>query len=503
MIDSGAILLRGGRVADPLTATVEKADLLIEGGRIARIGPPGTVIADGARPHDATDRLIVPGFVNSHTHGHASLMKGVADRWTLEVSLTNGPWLGGARDPETVYLSALVAAADMLSKGCTSCFDLVYEFPLPTVEGFMAVACAYADAGLRAVLAPMVADRSFYQSIPGLLDALPADLGAAVDGVSLDGDATLAAIEVIVAACDDFPPGIELAIAPTIPHHCSAGFLDRCVALAERHGLPIHMHVAESRLQMVAAQQLWGKSPVAYLAERGVLRPGFIAAHAIWLDEADLDLLAEHDCAVAHIPASNLRLGSGVAPVRAMLDRGIAVGLATDGSNSSDALSMLQAMRLASYLSRAWDGPREAGLTAAETVRLATVGGAGLLGQGDDGRIAVGAPADLAFFDLAHIDFVPLTDPLNQLVTCADSGSLADVMAAGRFVVADGRLVSPAVIGLGERVDAARERLLPGLAAARDLSARLETHVVAFARDAAAVPLGMSRYLHGPTRGQA
>ena len=189
MIPASPILLTGALVCDPATARVEPADLLIADGRIARVGPPGTVMVSDARPHDAGGRLVVPGFVNTHTHGHASLMKGVADRWSLEVSLTNGPWLGGARDPETIYLSALLAATDMLSKGCTSCFDLVYEFPQPTVEGFLAAARGYADAGLQAVLAPMIADRSFYQAIPGLLEALPDDLRAAVDSVALDGAA--------------------------------------------------------------------------------------------------------------------------------------------------------------------------------------------------------------------------------------------------------------------------------------------------------------------------
>lgn len=499
----GTMLLKGGLVLDPVVGVAYRTDLWIEDGIIAGIGPAGAVAAGDAPVHDVVNRLIVPGLVNAHTHSHASLMKGVADRWTLEVSLTNGPWLSGARDPETMYLAALLAASDMLSKGCTACFDLVYEFPLPTVEGFRAVAQGYADAGMRAVLAPMVADRSFYQAIPGLLDALPAELHAEAGNVALDGKATLDAVAAIAALGDDLPDGISLAVAPTIPHHCSDGFILDCVAIAERHGLPVHMHIAESRLQVVAAQQLYGMSPVRHLADLGVLRTGFIAAHAIWLDDTDIGLLAEHDCAVAHIPASNLRLGSGVAPVRALLDAGIDVALATDGSNSSDALSMLQAMRLASYLSRLWPGPRENGLSAAETVRMATVGGAGLVGLAGGGRIAEGAPADLALFDLDHIDFMPLADPVNQLVTCADSGAVADVMVAGRFVLADGRLRSPTLDGLGDRVRDAAARLHHDNAGARAMSARFEPHVVAFAESQAGVPVGMDRFLNGTFGGQA
>lgn len=495
-MSASELLIRGGLVADPATGTVEPRDLLIADGRIAAIDRPGAILSAGA-VHDASNRLILPGFVNAHTHGHSNLVKGVADRWTLEASLTKGPWLAGARDAETIYLSTLLGALDMLSKGCTSCFDLVYEFPLPTKAGFAAAARAYADAGMKAVLAPMIADKTLFTAIPGLLDSLPEDLRKTVSQFNLGGaDATFAAIEEIIAARDELPEGIELAIAPTIPHHCSEEFLARCVALAERHELPIHMHIAESRLQAVTARQLWGVSPVRYLADRGILRPGFVAAHGVWLDGRDLDLLAEHQCSIAHIPASNFRLGSGMAHVRSMLERGINVGLATDGANSSDALSMLQAMRLASYASRGFSGPRENWLSAIETLRLATQGSANITGFANTGRIAVGYAADLVFFDLDHLDFIPLTDPLNQIVTAADSASVRDVMANGRMVVSNGRFTTIDTSNLRERVQDAVFRLSAKLADARPLAARLEPHVVAFAQKASEEPLDIERFVN-------
>lgn len=493
---TGALLLAGGLVANLVAGTTDRRDLLIENGRIAAIAAAGDIDRPDAERFDAHDRLILPAFVNAHTHGHANLVKGVAERWTLEASLTNAPWLGGARDPETIYLSTLVGALDMLSKGCTACFDLVYEFPRPTLEGFLAVARGYADAGMKAVLAPMVADRNLFQAIPGLLDSLPKRLKAEVSRFSLgNGEATLAAMEEIFAARDRLPAGISLAIAPTIPHHCSEGFLMACVALAERYDLPIHMHIAESRLQAVAARQLWGVSPVRRLADLGVLRPSFIAAHAVWLDGRDLDILAAHGAAIAHIPASNFRLGSGVAHVRPMLERGIRVGLATDGANSSDALSMPMAVRLASYASRVFDTPRDEWLGATETLRLATAGSADLLGLPQGGRVEPGAPADLTLFDLSHIDFMPLTNPLNQVVTAADSASIREVFSDGRLVVENGRPTQVDPASLRERVAEAVARLRRDLAGPRALAARLEPHVVAFARSRGAEPLPVSRFL--------
>jgi 5-methylthioadenosine/S-adenosylhomocysteine deaminase len=494
MSGSEGLLVSGGLVVDPQSGTAENKDLLVEGGRIVAIGAPGTVDSASAAHHDARDRLIMPGLINAHTHGHANLVKGVAEAWTLEASLTNGPWLAGARDPETMYLSTLLGAVDMLSKGCTACFDLVYEFPRPTKQGFMAVAQAYADAGMRAVLAPMVADKSLFQSIPGLIEALPQELGNTVRKFELaSGDETIAAIESIAAAQGELPNGVTLAIAPTIPHHCSERFLRDCMDIADRHALPIHMHIAESRLQAVVARQTYRRSAVHYLAELGILRPDFTAAHGVWLDDDDLDVLAAHGCSVAHIPASNYRLGSGVAHVRPMLARGINVGLATDGANSSDSLSMLQAMRLASFGARSFDSPREEWLTSREVIRLATRGSAKILGLEGCGRLEQGACADLALFDLGHVDFIPDTDPINQLVTCADSAAVTDVMVGGAFKVCDRKIVSVDTNNLRNRVRESTARLKRATEPARALAERLEPHVVAFAQSKSSEPLPFER----------
>jgi 5-methylthioadenosine/S-adenosylhomocysteine deaminase len=487
------LALTGGLVLDPKSGTAERGDLLIEGGRIAAIGAPGMLIATATR-HDCSDRLIVPGLINSHTHGHANLVKGVAEAWTLEASLTNGPWLAGTRNPETIYLSTLLGAIDMLSKGCTACFDLVYEFSRPTKEGFMAAARAYADAGMRAVLAPMVADQSLFQSIPGLAEALPPDLRDTVGKFELaSGERTIAAINAIADAIGDLPDGITMAIAPTIPHHCSERFLRDCMDIADRHALPIHMHIAESRLQAVVARKIYGRSALRYLADIGMLRPRFTAAHSVWIDDGDLDLLAEHGCSIAHIPASNFRLGSGVAYLRPMLERGINVGLATDGANSSDSLSMLQAMRLASFGARIFTGPREGWPDAAQIVRLATEGGANLLGLASCGRIELGACADLALFDLNHVDFIPDTDPVNQLVTCADSAAVTDVMVGGVFKMRDRKIISVDTSDLRSRVRESVARLAATTREARTLARRLEPHVVAFADKMSREPLAIER----------
>lgn len=495
---TGDMLIRGGLIANPQNDHCVRRDVLIRDGMIVALLAPGDEpeIAKDVTVHDASDRLILPGLINTHTHGHANLMKGVADRWSLEASLTNGPWLGGGRDPEIMYLSTLLGAVDMVSKGCTACFDLVYEFSQPSAAGMAAVAQAYADAGMRAVLAPMIADRSLFQAIPGLPNALPDQLREQVAAASLAPAADIiAAVTDIAVNKHKLPAGISLAIAPTIPHHCSDGFMRDCADLADRFGLPIHMHIAESRLQAIVARQVYRKSALAHLADLGLLRPGFVSAHSVWLDEQDLDLLATHQCRVAHIPASNYRLGSGIAHIQPMLDRGIAVGLATDGANSSDALNMFEAMRLASFSSRVFGDPCERWLSAREVLCAATVSGAAVLGLQRCGRIAEGFAADLTFLDLGNVNFIPLNDPFNQIVSAEDSSSVSDVMVGGRFVLKEKRMVSVDTRKLRNDVAAALEHLEPRIAQTRALAKQLEPLVVAFADAQADSPLPVSRYV--------
>src|SRR5262249_32028419 len=148
---------------------------------IAAIVPSGT--AEASRRIDAAGRLIIPGLINAHTHGHGGLGKGVGDLWSLELLLNAGPWINGSRNDDDRYLSTLLSAVEMLRRACTGCYDLSAALPVPTVDGLHIVAQAYADVGMRAVIAPMIADQSFYQAIPGLLDAFPPELRGLTDAM--------------------------------------------------------------------------------------------------------------------------------------------------------------------------------------------------------------------------------------------------------------------------------------------------------------------------------
>jgi guanine deaminase len=474
--------LTNGRVLSPSALSAPHTDLLIENGRIAAVLPPGTRIED-AEHHDAHDRLIIPGLVNGHTHGHGGLAKGSGDKWDLALLLAHAPWISGGRVLEDKRISTALTAVEMLKKGCTAAFDLPFEFPAPTTEGLDAMAEAYAAVGLRVVLAPMVADLTFFQATPGLIEALPEPHRTrAATMRTADAATILSAIGAAAKHWSHASKNIRLGCAPTIPLHGTDEFLRGCRALSAEHGLPMQTHVAESRYQSAGGDLRYGATLLEHMDRLGLVGPWFSVAHGVWLTESDLDLLAARGGGLSHNPGANMRLASGIAPARAAIGAGVTVGIGTDGSSSSDNQNMFEAMRLAAFASRLWEDAEEADwLGTAETVRLATQGSSKLLGL-EGGTIEAGKPADLVLLDLRHVNWSPLNDAANQLVWTEDGSAVTDVMIGG-----DWKLRDRVVLGLDEAklsrdANAAAERLRGVNAEARAWCEAVAPHVACHCR---------------------
>ena len=472
-------IIRGGRLLDIERHAAEPADILVGGDSVREIGPPGMAAPADAAALDATGRLLMPGLVNAHTHGHNNLAKSVGDRWTLELLLNAAPWVAGGRTLEDKYLSTLIGAVEMVRKGCTAAYDLSFEFPAPTPEGLETIGRAYADAGMRAVVAPMMADRTFHRAIPGLLDALPNDLRRDAESMSMEPFETgITAWEHARSTWPFADDEVRLAIAPTIPHHCSEAFLRAANRAAAEHGVGFHTHLAESKVQALTGLWLYGKTQTAWLDSLGVLGPRFTAAHAVWLDRDDMHRLADAGASVAHNAGSNARLGNGLAAARALLDAGVRVGIGTDACTCSDNLNMFEAMRIASMISRVQELDYERWLATGEILDMATRGSAAVLGLDDAiGAIEPGRKADIVFLDLAHVNYVPLNDPVNQVVHGEDGTGVESVMIGGRMVLEGRRMTTVDEAKLARDAETAAERLAAVNADRRATMERLEDAV--------------------------
>ncbi|MBN33281.1 MAG: amidohydrolase [Rhodospirillaceae bacterium] len=478
-MSTGFIVLRGGLSLDATERRAERGDILIDGTEIRDCGPCGMAVPDGAIERDVSGSIVIPGLVNAHTHGHGSLGKGRGDLWSLELLLNAGPWISAGRSHEDKYLATMLTAADMIRRGATAVYDLTWEQPRPSVEGMHQVARAYDTIGMRALIAPMMADLSFYDIVPGLADSLPDDLRRTVDGWRLDPfGASLEACREVLATWPFDTDRLRFGIAPTIPMHCTDDFLAACARLSDEFQCPVHTHMAESKLQALNGQLTYGKSLTAHFDDMGLLTDRFTAAHGVWLDPDDMRRMADRGASVAHCPASNMRLGSGLAQIRELCDASVNVGLGSDGSNSSDNQNMFEATRLAAYVSRVLTHDINRWVASAEALEMATIGGARAMGfERLIGRIAPGYKADLAFLDLHDLAYVPLNDAFNQLAYADDGSSVSDVMIDGRFVYENHCFTTIDLDALIADTERAMERLNRDTADRKEIVAALEPHV--------------------------
>jgi 5-methylthioadenosine/S-adenosylhomocysteine deaminase len=494
-----AKIIRGGRLVDAAKHRGEEGDVLVVGDSIAEIGPPGLAAPADAVTLDAKGRLLHPGLINAHMHGHGNLAKGMGDRWTLELLLAAGPWISGGRTLEDKYLSTYLGAVEMLLKGCTACYDLSAEFPAPTVEGLEACGRAYADAGMRVVLAPMVAELSFFEAIPGLLDALPPAQQKEVERLKLGPrDVTLATMRDAFKGWKFDRDQVRPAVAPTIPHHCTDDFMRGCLKLAKDFSVGLHSHVQESKAQVMVGLKRYGKTQAAHLDDLGLLGPDFTVAHGVWLDQDDMRRLGDHGSSVSHNPGSNMRLGNGIADTRGMLERKVNLAIGTDGANCSDNLNMYEAMRLASMVSKARGPDTDRWLTTNEVLHAATEGGARALGFGDKlGRLAPGYKADIVFLELDNVNWIPFNNAVNQLVHTEDGTAVHSVMVGGRMVVEDRRIPGVDLGALGRKVEAARARLAETAVPNKQLYDKVEQVVNTFCPGLAKMPYHIDRWAGG------
>ncbi len=416
VLDGHAVAIHRGRIAGLLPAAAARARFVPE------------------RRYDLPDHVLIPGLVNLHTHAAMALMRGLADDRPLMAWLKEHIWPAEQRhaSPELVYDGTLLACAEMLRGGVT-CANDMYFFP-------EAAAQAFQDAGMRAAIGLIAVE-------------FPSAYAADAEDYLVKG----------LAARDRLGGRSRLSfcMAPHAPYTVSDRTLERIATLAEELDLPIHIHLHETAAEVQEGLEAHGTRPFARLAALGLVTERLIAVHAVHLTAPEIAALARHGASVAHCPSSNLKLASGLAPVAALLQRGVNVGLGTDGAASNNRLDLFAEMRTAALLAKAVSGDAAA-MPAHAALHCATLGGARALGlDGAIGSIGAGKLADLSAVSLAEFETRPCYDPVSHLVYVCGREHVTHVWVEGEPVVEDRALRRVDPRDLERRLGLWQTRLAP------------------------------------------
>lgn len=472
--------------------TPAPVDIVVRDRRIADIRPAGARPPEGTVV-DGTGRMATPGLVNGHNHSHENFQKGRHENMPLEVwSNLNRPLTPWNFTPRQVYTRTMIGAVEALRTGATTMVDDLIVGPVLRPDHVEAVLQAYEDIGIRALLAPGMNDQPLMDTLPYGRETFPPEVVKHLESQEKTPPADIMAF-VRGLAKERHPKSrrVGTAASPSAPQRCTEPHLRAVRRLADDFDLPVVIHVHETRLQVVTGHLFYGAPMVEYLHRIGFLRPGVSLIHVVWVNPREIDMLAETGATAQHNPVSNLSLGSGLCPVRALLDAGVNVSLGTDSCASSFTISMLKTLNAAALTHNIrGDNPAQ-WLTAGEAFTAATIGGARALGLADElGAIDVGRTADITLWRLDGIAFTPLGDPLRQLVYSGSGQDLDAVIIDGEIVMHAGRLTridEDAILAearetyeaLKPQIDEAEAGLAGVMAACRTIYDRCLDHEIA------------------------
>ncbi len=404
----------------------ESGWLLVDDGVIASVGTGAAPKAD--EQVDLAGAVVTPGLVNTHHHLYQTLTRARAPQSDLFAWLRElyPAWAG--IDAEAEYAAARTGLAELALSGCSTVFDHHYVFPAGRTGLIEAETQAARELGVR-----IVASR-------GSMDLGESDNGLPPDELVEDIDAVLADTERLAGELHESGPGarVQIAVAPCSPFSVTKRLMTESAALARRLGLMLHTHLAETVEEEAYCMELYGATPVEYLTDLGWLGGDVWCAHCVHLSADDIVDFAGSNTGVAHCPTSNLRLGAGVAPVRAYLDAGVRVGLGVDGSASNERGDLMLEVKQALLVARGRDGPQA--MKARDALFLGTRGGASVLGRDDIGSLEPGKRADFAVWRTDGLELGGAVDLVAGLVLSAPH-RVDRLVVDGEDVVRDGALV--------------------------------------------------------------
>lgn len=437
-------IIANGTVLSWDNGTHEKADVLVEADRVKAIAPGLSQSVPIEKVIDAKGKFVMPGFVNAHTHSFENFLKGWFDGYPLELWMLKayGPLNHGPFSKRLLYIRTMLGAIEMIRGGITTVQDHLTEFPAATAEGTDAVLHAYCDVGLRANVGLNVGDRPWYESLPFLQELLPEELLKRFSS-SNDAKKIVALYKDVIGKWHGARGRIQIVAAPSGPQRCSDGLLVALSKLATEYDLTVHSHVLETLTQFVTGEELYGRTIVEHMQRLGILSEKVSLAHGVWVTDEDVSLMAESGVSVVHNPVSNLSLGSGIMPLRRLLDAGVNVCLGTDGISPCGSLNIFEAMKWTLLLHRLSSTDYTQWPTCLEILKMATINGAKALGLGDQvGSLTVGKKADIVVLNPDAVNYVPLRNAGRQIVLSEHGSSVDTVIVNGQLLMEDREMLT-------------------------------------------------------------
>ncbi len=458
---------------------IEKGAIAIDGNRINYVGPmEWTPVGPFDQTIEADRTIAMPGMINGHCHSPANLVRGMMPSKPLEI--WRAYYRASLRDMREgdFYASALLGGMEMLKNGATTVLDHFFGNQACRFMGAGAAIQAMRDLGLRHIVALTLSDKNYEETIP-LGDSAKQFSDEIRRMSASEAKPTQAWLEDCEAFIDTFHAPEKLTTAcpgPSAVQRCTDELLRKSAEMARRRNLPMHIHLAETKTQAVMGREIYGTSLLKHLDAVGVLDSNLSLAHSIWIDDDDVELFARRDATAVHNPASNLRIGSGLAKVKEFLAAGINVGLGTDGSASNDGQNMFDAVRLAALIHNQAGTDFNQWIKPVQALAMATRNGARAFAI-DAGALAPGKLADIVLLRRDTAAFTPLNDAMSQLVFCENGSSVDTVIVNGEIVVHDGRLTKVDEMAVLQLAEQSRSRLdspiQRELAAARTTEASL------------------------------
>ncbi|MBD1868778.1 amidohydrolase family protein [Leptolyngbya sp. FACHB-671] len=414
-------------------------DILVEGDRISQVAPNLEIAAD--QVVDATNLLLIPGFVDAHTHTTVGILEKCGyealplEQWMLYLPPNE------KLSSRVHYLCTMVAALEAVKNGTTTMQDDIYALPYTPPEMFGAVAQAYVDLGVRASLSLHAINKPLHETVPYLTDQLTDEQKQGfIAASSCTPTEWEAVFRQIYRDWHGQANRITTMLAPSASQRVTPELMHRIAALSEEFNVPIHTHLLETRMQAVTGLEFFGESVIAYAKRHGILTHRTTIAHGVWLSQADIDLVAEAGATVVHNVVSNHRLCSGIAPIRELIAGGVNVALGTDGM---DSFNLFDVIKMAGLVHSTVDEKRESYPRAADILKWATYGGArSTLLQNQVGAIAPGMKADFVLYDLNSLSFTPRNQLPIHLVYSERGRSIRQVYVNGQLIVKDSQVLT-------------------------------------------------------------